>query len=251
MMPTDPLILEGALAIQAALEAGSRDVHQILIDERKRSDRRISRLCRKARSAGVRVAFAARAMIEASASGNSHGGVIAQVGERRFVQLGELLPEAAPAFIVMLDGIEDPYNFAGAIRALCAAGADGAVVRPRNWTSAAALVGRASAGAIERLPLAIAETAAEAAEFYRRHNLVIACTARAEPAKPLYDLDLTAPLFLLIGGERRGVTRSFLPKADVHLRIPYGRDFEPSLGTVGAASIIAFEVMRQRRCTRQ
>ena len=249
-MPTDLLILEGALSIQAALEAGFRDVHQILIDERKRSDRRISRLRRKARSAGARVSFVSRAIIEASASGNSHGGVIAQVGERRFCQLGELLPEAEPALIVMLDGIEDPYNFGGAIRALCAAGVDGTVVRPRNWTSATALVGRASAGAVERLPMAIAETAAEAAEFYRGHKLVIACTAKAEPAKPVYDVDLRAPLFLLIGGERRGVTRSILPNADLHLRIPYGREFEPSLGTVGAASIIAFEVLRQRRCTR-
>ncbi|MDE2777183.1 MAG: RNA methyltransferase [Chloroflexota bacterium] len=249
-MPADPTILEGALSIQAALEAGFRDIHQILIDERKRSDRRISWLRRKAQSAGASVSFVSRATIEASASGKSHGGIIALVGERRFRQLGELLPEAEPAFIVMLDGIEDPYNFAGVIRALYAAGADGVVMRPRNWTSATALVGRASAGAIERLPLAIAATAAEAAEFYRGHNLVVACTAKAEPAEPLYDVDLTAPLFLLIGGERRGVTRSFLRNADWHLRVPYGREFEPSLGTVGAASVIAFEVSRQRRCTR-
>ena len=249
-MPPDPLILEGAHTIEAALEAGFRDIHQILIDERKRSDRRIGWLRRRARSAGARVSFVSHATVEASASGKSHGGVIAQVGERRFCRLGELLPSTAPAFIAMLDGIEDPYNFAGAIRALYAAGADGAVVRPRNWTSAAALVGRASAGAIERLPLAIADTAAEAAEFYRAHKFAIACAAKTESARSLYDADLTAPLFLLIGGERRGVTRSFLRSADLHLRIPYGREFEPSLGTVGAASIIAFEVLRQRRCTR-
>lgn len=247
-MPPDPLILEGFFSIRAALEAPFRDIHQILIDESKRSDRRIGWLRRKARSAGARISFVSRATIDASASGNSHGGVIARVSERRYCQLGELLPETEPAFIVMLDGIEDPYNFAGAIRALYAAGVDGAVVRPRNWTSATALVGRASAGAIERLPLAIAENAAEAAEFYGGHNLAIACAANTEPARPLYDADLTAPLFLLIGGERRGVTRSFLRSADLHLRIPYGREFGLSLGTVGAASVIAFEVLRQRRC---
>ena len=208
MMPSDPPFLEGLLSIQAALEADFRDIHQILIEEDKRFDRRLSWLRRKAQTAGVTVLFVSRALIDASASGNSHGGVIARVSERRYCELADLLPAAGSAFIVMLDGIEDPYNFAGAIRALYAAGVDGAVVRPRNWTTAAALVGRASAGTIERIPLAIAETTADAAEFYRGHGLAIACAAKTASARSLYELDLTAPLFLLIGGERRGVTRS-------------------------------------------
>jgi len=241
-------ILEGFLSIQGALEAGFRDVNQILIDKNKRFDRRLNGLRRSAEAAGVDVSFVSRSTIEESASGSSHGGLIARVGERRYCQLADLLPNDGAAFIVMLDGIEDPYNFAGAIRALYAAGADGAVVRPRNWSSATALVGRASAGTIERLPLAIAETAADAAAFYRGHGLSIACTAKTESARSLYQVNLTAPLFLLIGGERRGVTRSFLRAADWHLQIPYGREYRQSLGTVGAASVIAFEVLRQRRC---
>ena len=47
-------------------------------------------------------------------------------------------------------------------------------------------------------------------------------------------------------GERRGLTRSLLQRADMQLRIPYGREFAGSLGTISAAAIIAFEVMRQR-----
>lgn len=247
-MPAESHILEGYLSIQAALEAGFRAVHQILIVENKRHDRRLGRLRRQAQAAGAPISFVSRAAIEKCASGSSHGGLIARVSERRFCQLHELLPKDGAAFIAMLDGIEDPYNFAGALRALYAAGADGAVLRPRNWSSASALVGRASAGTIERLPLAIAETAAEAAEFYRDRGLVIACAAKTESAPSVYEADLTLPLFLLIGGEKRGVTRSFLRAADLPLRIPYGREFAQSLGTVGAASVIAFEAMRQRRC---
>ena len=184
-MPPECHILEGYLSIQAALEAGFRDVHQILIDESRRRDRRLRGLRRQAQAAGVPVVFASRAVIEKSASGGTHGGLIARASERRFCQLDELLPQDGAAFIVMLDGIEDPYNFAGAIRALYAAGVDGAVLRPRNWSSASALVGRASAGAIERLPLAIAESAAEAAEFYRGRGLAIACAAKTESSRSL------------------------------------------------------------------
>lgn len=247
-MPPGCQILEGYLSIRAALEAGFREVHQILIDESKRRDRRLRGLRQQAQAASVPVKFAARAAIENCASGSTHGGLIARVSERRFCQLDELLPSNGAAFIVMLDGIEDPFNFAGAMRALYAAGVDGAVLRPRNWSSASELVGRASAGAIERLPLAIADSAAEAAEFYRGWGLAIACAAKTDASRSVYEADLTRPLFLLIGGEKRGVTRSFLRAADLHLRVPYGRDFGQSLGAVGAASVIAFEVMRQRRC---
>ena len=243
-----PALLEGFLSIEAALSAGYRDVRKILIDENKRFDRRLNDLRRLAESAGVEVRFAPRRIIDERAAGESHGGVIAEVGERRFCQLADLLPVDEAAFIVMLDGIEDPYNFAGAIRALYAAGAHGAVVRRRNWTSASALVGRASAGTIERLPLAIAESAVDAAEFFRGRGLAVACAAKADSSQSIYQTDLTAPLFLLIGGERRGVTRSFQRAADLTLQIPYGRQFAGALGAVSAASVIAFEVMRQRRC---
>lgn len=241
-------LLEGFLSIEAALSAGFRDVHRVLIDENKQFDRRLNDLRRLAESAGAEVRFAPRRIIDERASGDWHGGVIAEVGERRFCRLADLLPADDAAFIVMLDGIEDPYNFAGAIRALYAAGVHGVVVRPRNWTSATALVGRASAGTIERLPLAVAESAAEAADFYRGDGLAIACAASGDRSKSLYQTDLTLPLFLLIGGERRGVTRSFRRAADLQLRIPYGREFAGALGSVSAASVIGFEVMRQRRC---
>lgn len=243
-----PALLEGFLSVQAALAAGFREVHQVLIDENKRFDRLLIDLRRSAEDAGVDVRFVARSAIDEHASGESHGGVIAEVGDRRFCQPAELLPAKDAAFIVMLDGIEDPYNFAGAIRALYAAGVHGVVVRPRNWTSATALVGRASAGTIERLPLAVAESAADAADFYREAGLAIACAAQSDSSKSLYQTDLTTPLFLLIGGERRGVTRSLLRVADLQLRIPYGREFAGALGSVSAASVIGFEVMRQRRC---
>jgi 23S rRNA (guanosine2251-2'-O)-methyltransferase len=146
----------------------------------------------------------------------------------------------------MIDGVEDPFNFGASVRALYAAGADGLVLRPRNWLSAAGTVARASAGASELLPTAIAETAGEAAAFFHMRGLRVACATEERGSVSLYDADLTAPLFLLLGGEKRGITRSFLDQADLKLRIPYGRPMPHSLGTASAAAVLAFEIMRQR-----
>ena len=245
-MTADHFILECSLSIQAAMESGWREVHEILIDESKRIDRRLNRLRRQAEAADISVSYLPRSAIEKLVSGETHGGAIAKAGARSFCALDDLLSAQGAAFIVMLDGIEDPYNFAAAVRAIYAAGADGIVLRPRNWTSASAIVGRASAGAIERARLAIADSAADAATFYRNRGLTIAAAAKTLKARSVYEADLTVPLFLLIGGERRGVTRSFLRTTDLQLKIPYRRDFAMSMGTVGAAAVIAFEVMRQR-----
>lgn len=243
--------LEGHIAIRAALESGSRPLHRVLIDQSKR-DRggQLARIARLARAAGVPVERVSADEITAQANGKTHGGALALCGARRFVTLEALLEDAGATgrapFVAMIDGVEDPFNFGQAVRALYAAGADGLVVRPRNWMSAASIVARSSAGASERIPTAVAETAEDAAAFMRARGLTVATTAKKR-AVSLYDADLSVPLFILIGGEKRGVTRSFLEGADLIIEIPYGRAFPESLGTTAASAILAFEIMRQRR----
>jgi 23S rRNA (guanosine2251-2'-O)-methyltransferase len=171
--------------------------------------------------------------------------VIAQVGERRYVPLEALIKGVKNPFIVMLDGVEDPFNFGQSIRAFYAAGAHGLVVRPRTWNNAAGIVARSSAGASEWMPTASSESVEEAAAFFKSKGLTIAVADKTR-AKPIYDVDLSGGLFLVIGGEKRGITRSFAASADLRVMIPYGRDFDASLGTTSAASVLAFEIMRQR-----
>ena len=86
--------------------------------------------------------------------GSTHGGIGALVGEMRTEDEDALL-EAENPFIVLLDGIEDPFNFGCAIRTLYAAGATGIVLPERNWLSASGTVLRSSAGASERIPCAV------------------------------------------------------------------------------------------------
>jgi 23S rRNA (guanosine2251-2'-O)-methyltransferase len=169
------------------------------------------------------------------------------VGPRRERRLEHVLAEVGESpLVVMLDGVEDPYNFGQAVRALYAAGADAVVLR-RAWETALATVTRASAGASELLPTGIAESAESAAEICRRAGLRVACAVNRPEASELHEADLTGGLFVLIGGERRGVTRSFVDEADLQLRIGYGRERAPELGAAASAAIIGFEALRQRR----
>ncbi|NJN55432.1 MAG: RNA methyltransferase [Anaerolineae bacterium] len=233
----------------AALAANSRPITAVYIQQnsKQRHDRKLTHLAETAVAAQIPVQWVDDNFINQHASGSSHGGVLARVGPRRFVTCADLLAGVARPYIVMLDGIEDPFNFGQAVRALYAAGADGLVVRPRNWLSAASTVARSSAGASEWLPTAVAETAEDAAAYFRTQGLTIACTSQ-EQAISLYDADLTRPLFVLMGGEKRGITRSFLRQADLRLEIPYGRaNFSHSLGTAAATAVLSFEIMRQRR----
>ena len=237
------IVLEGGVSVGAALEGGRREVERVLI----RADKweRSGKLRALARAAETRVERATPEQIDAVASGRTHGGILAEAGPLRYLEPAELAGAERP-FVAMLDGIEDPYNFGYAIRSLYAAGADGLAVRPREWGDSEATVVKASAGASEFLPIAHVEGAEAAADLFKERGLAVACTAKRD-ATPIYDVDLSGPLFLLVGGERRGITREFLGRADLLLEIPYRRRFSLSLGTVAAVSVLAFEVMRQRR----
>ena len=237
--------LEGHISVEAAIRGGNRDIEAIYLHAGKQ-DRSFWRLRKMAENASIPIDKADDAFFVANASGKSHGGVLARVGPRRFTGITSLVEGEERPFIVMLDGIEDPFNFGQAVRALYAAGVNGLVVRPRNWLSAAAVVTRSSAGASELMPTAVSETALDAADIFRQAGLLIACTAR-ESAVSIYEADLTRPTFLLVGGEKRGITRSFMDQADVKLEIPYDRPFDQSLGAAASTAVIAFEMFRQRQ----
>lgn len=249
--PAESTYLLGAIAVEAALSAGTRAVHHVWVDQ-ELDHRKTEPVRRAAKAMRIDLVSQGRDELDARVGHAKHGGVVAEVGPRRFVELQDLLEMTGreKSFIVMLDGIEDPFNFGQSIRSLYAAGCHGVVVRPRNWAmadgEAPAIIARASAGTSEFMPMAVAETPEEAAAFFTEKSLVVAATADTRESVSVYDVDLNQPLFLLIGGEKRGVKRSFLSEADLVIEVPYGRPFEHSLGTVAAVSVVGFELARQR-----
>ena len=66
-------------------------------------------------------------------------------------------------------------------------------------------------------------------------------------AVSVYDTDCKKPLLLVIGGEKRGITKQMLDSADAIVKIDYGREFKAALSAASASAVLAFEIMRQNR----
>lgn len=241
-------IFEGIVSIKALIKArenniNDRPIIKILFDDTKKITkyRELKFLKNKSVIHNYTIEFVNTEYIESLTIGNSHGGIIAFCGERVYKPLESSLTENG--FYIMLDGIEDPYNFGYALRSLYAAGVDGIVLSPRNWMGAAGVVCRASAGASELFPMYISDSI-EAVKKFKNRNYKIVC-ADIKNAVSIYKTELRFPLFLIIGGEKRGISKTILDNADNIIKLDYGREFPSALSTASAASIIAYEIFRQ------
>lgn len=247
----DSPIFEGMQSIRSVIagnEAGLNDrkIREILVDRS-----RIVALKKELgwlRHVGERTGFAIRELdandVDRLSLGRSHGGILAVCSERTIPKLSpEKIKENG--FYVMIEGIEDPYNFGYALRSLYAAGVDGIVLSERNWMSAAGVVARSSAGASEMFPVFTAGPTA-AADVFKEKGYSIVC-ADLDTPDTLEETEIRFPVFLVVGGERRGISRALLDRADLKVRISYGREFRASLSAASAASILAYEIFRQNR----
>lgn len=244
-------LFEGMTSFRAVLYAmengiSDRRIVSLMFDKAKMEKKRgeLSFIRKMAEIHGFDVTPADADAIDEIALGTSHGGVIFECSERKIPTLsGEhIIPNG---FYVMIEGIEDPYNFGYAIRSLYAAGIDGIVLTPRNWMSAAGVVCRSSAGASERIPLAVSDPE-DAVGIFRSCGYKIVC-AGIRNSVSSFDADLRKPIFLIVGGERRGISAKVLNIADEIVRLDYGREFPGSLSAASAASILGYEVLRQNR----
>lgn len=245
----NPVTLEGMTSVSALLTAkhagiNDRDLFSIAIDESRldkkaREWRYLQDLCARER---IPLHVVDSKFIDHVTDGNTHGGIVALCGYRTFPEpTVENLPKNG--FLCLLDGIEDPYNFAYALRSLYAAGCNGILLGERNWMNAAGLVARASAGASELLPMfagGIKKSVMTAkAAGYR------VAAAGIRNATSMYQADLSYPLLLVVGGEKRGISSAVNALCDMTVRIDYGRSFRGSLSSASAATVLGFEVLRQ------
>ena len=244
-------IMEGMSSISAVIKAierktTDRRINTVYVDSTKKSSKRreIAFLQRKGAELGFCVEFADATTISEYTVGNSHGGIIAFCSGRNIPELRKDSVKERGVYY-LLEGVEDPYNFGYAVRSIYAAGGDGIILTPRNWMGVAGVVARSSAGASELIDMFVAEPE-DAVDIFKSLGYKVAC-AGIRDSVSLFETDLSYPLFVVLGGEKRGISRAVLDKADEIVRIDYGNDFAGSLSTAAASAVFAFEVYRSNR----
>lgn len=246
----DSCVFEGMTSIRAiikSIDAGisNRRIEKILYDEAKLV--KIAKEIGYFKAVSDKYGFVLEAIsdkeLEKITLGSSHGGIVAICTERKIPKLTENVQIENEGFYAMIEGIEDPYNFGYALRSLYATGCSGIILPERNWMTAAGVVCRSSAGASELFPIFSADSLF-AADFFKERNYTVVC-GDLRTDNVLGKCELKKPILLIIGGEKRGISKKLLDKCDIKVKIEYSRDFSASLSAASATTMFAYEIMRQ------
>jgi 23S rRNA (guanosine2251-2'-O)-methyltransferase len=240
------MIIFGIHAVEEALSARQRGFDYVAVAS-GRGDARIRRIEQLCRAAGVPVRTMPRDQLSRLARVANHQGVVAVTAEKQYDDVEDLLARKRGqyAFVLLLDGIEDPHNLGAIIRTAEGAGADGVILPERRAAGVTATVAKASAGASEYLPIARVTNAARALEDLKQRNLwTIGLDERGDK---LYDqLDYKMDCALVLGAEGHGLHEQIRKKCDFLVKIPMlGK--VPSLNVSVAAAVVMYEIARQRR----
>ena len=246
----DSTIFEGMTSIRAiiaGIDAGTNDrkIQKILFDgdKLKKISKEIGYLRAVSEKYGFELLRSSSSELEEMTLGNTHGGIIAVCSERSFPSpsYDNIKPSG---FYCMIQGIEDPYNFGYSLRSLYPCGCDGIILDGRNWMTAAGVVCRSSAGASERFEIFSASDI-ETAELFSALGYKIVC-ASEDTDNLLGNTVFSGPILLIVGGEKRGISKQLINSADILVKIPYIRPFNASLSAASATTMFAYEIMRQR-----
>ncbi len=244
-------LMEGMISFRSAVGGirsgiSDRKIEKVWFDREKtrQNGRHLSFIRAMSHELGFEIEYADRSEIDSLASGSSHGGIIARCTKRHLhpISVGDI---EKCGIYYLLDGIEDPYNFGYSLRSLYASGADGIILPRRTSVDSAATVCRSSAGASELMKIYTCDSE-NIVGLFKSAGYRVAC-ADADNALSMWDADLTAPLLLIIGGEKRGISSEISSAADFTVKIEYGRDFPLALSAASAATVLGFEILRQNR----
>jgi len=193
---------------------------------------------------GLRVEIAASDEIAERSGSDAHQGICADVEAYHYAGASELL--APPdAFVVVLDEVTDPQNLGAIARTAEAVGVTGIVIPERRSAEVTPAVCRASAGAVEHLPVGVVPNLARYLGEIKRDDLW-AYAAAADAQTTLWETDLTAGSAVVFGAEGKGVRPLVRRTCDATLAIPLGEGVE-SLNVSVAAAVVLYEARRQRR----
>jgi 23S rRNA (guanosine2251-2'-O)-methyltransferase len=217
---------------------------------KERHDLRLQRLIEDCRRLSVPVRFLQRTELDRMAGNAAHQGVVAVTSAKQYSDLADVIAAKRGDYsvVVVLDGVEDPHNLGAVLRTSDAAGANGIVIPERRAAAVTGTVTKASAGASEHLPIAKVTNISRSIEELKENN--IWTVGLDERATQTYDvLDYNMDCALVLGGEGKGLHDLVKRKCDFLVSIPMLGNV-PSLNVSVAAAVVLYEIVRQRRATK-
>ena len=237
-------MLVGRNPIREALKSG-RDMEKLLVarGDLSGSARELIAMAKERR---VVVQEVDRTRLDALSPG--HQGMVAFASAFRYATVEDMLALAKerdePPFLVILDGITDPHNLGAVIRTAECAGAHGVIVAERRAVGLTPAAVKASAGAVEYLPVARVTNIPRVIDQLKRQGVwIYAAVTDGER----YDrCDFSGPVALVIGAEGEGLSRLALEKCDHRVALPL-RGRIGALNASVAAGVLLYEVLRRRQ----
>ena len=233
----------GRNLVLETLAAGRWTMAELLLADRLPADAS-SAVAARAAELGIPVRTVPAETLEKLGHTGEHQGYMARMGEFPYAPFDGLSSGQSPAFFVLLDGIQDPYNLGAVLRSAEVFGADGAILQATGQVGVTSMVARSSAGAVNRIPIARVESlAAAAGSLASRGIALVGASEKAD--REVAACDLRRPVCIAVGNEGTGLSPAILSCCSEQVRIPqFGR--VGSLNAAVAAGIFFYELRRQR-----
>lgn len=239
-------IVEGRNSVIELLSS-DRDINKILIQKGERHGS-ISKIIAMAKEKRIVTVETEKSKLDMMSETKNHQGVIAIVPPFDYCEVDDILNFAKQkqedAFIIMLDGIEDPHNLGSIIRTAETAGCHGVIIPKRRAASVNATVSKTSAGAVEHMNIARVNNLNETIKYLKEQGLWIIGTDM-DTKTYYYDQDLKGPICIVIGSEGFGMSDLVKKNCDLLVKIPMKGKIT-SLNASVSAGIVIYEALKQR-----
>ena len=240
--------VEGRQAVRELLLAQRRKVHEIWISSELQDSEAVEDIQTIAAANRVPITYVARKRLETTARSETPQGVLAMAAPLQEADLGQFLRRrgSRPPFLVAVDGVTDPGNLGAIVRSCDGAGVDAVVVPRHRAVHVTPTVAKASAGAIEHMPIAVVSGLPSTLQRMRDAGIwVIGLDDAAD--RTLFEIsDLaTDAVCVVLGAEGAGLSRLVRERCDMIVSIPMSGRLS-SLNVSAAAALATYEIARHR-----
>ena len=238
--------IEGGNAVLGYLGSG-KDINKILITKGEKHGS-INKIIAIAKERKIIISELERSKLNQIAQTENNQGVIAIVPPYDYCEVEDILEVAKKrqeeAFILILDGIEDPHNLGSIIRTAETAGVHGIIIPKRRACGVNSTVSKVSAGAVQHMKIARVNNINETIKFLKQNDIWI-CGTDGQAKTYYFQQDFKMPIAIVIGSEGYGMSRLVKENCDFLVKIPMKGKIT-SLNASVSAGIVMYEATRQR-----